>query len=197
MVGDLRLKNFIRNRTFLYIVIIGVLIVSFAGATYAIFTTTTSQTGTNTITTVSCINLTFSNQSSAINLKYTYPVSDATGKAKTPYSFTLTNNCGAPLSAVIAFEKTSSSTLSSSFVKTYFGTTSSSGTLSYLSNLTTVDAKNGGTAYKLTEDYFAVGASKTYYLRLWLAEEVDESDGAENKTLTGTIIVKTTAKSSS
>ena len=186
------MKNFIKNRTFIYIGIIGILIISCSCLTYAIFTTTISQEGTNNISTVSCINLTFSNTQNSIKLENTYPMTDERGMKNTPYTFTLTNNCRAPLTVSLGFEVNNSSTLSSSYVKTYFENSSTNFT-NYLSKLSTMDSLNGGVAYKLLDDFFPVDGSKTYKLRLWLSEEVSESQ-ASGKILSGKIIIKTTAK---
>jgi hypothetical protein len=186
------MKNFIKNRTFIYIGIIGILIISCSCLTYAIFTTTISQEGTNNISTVSCINLTFSNTQNSIKLENTYPMTDERGMKNTPYTFTLTNNCKAPLTVSLGFEVNNSSTLSSSYVKTYFENSSTNFT-NYLSKLSTMDSLNGGVAYKLLDDFFPVDGSKTYKLRLWLSEEVSESQ-ASGKILSGKIIIKTTAK---
>ena len=68
------MKKFALNRCFVYIAVITVLILSCAGATYAIFTVTTSQTGTNSVNALKCLSLTFSNQKNVINLENTYPM---------------------------------------------------------------------------------------------------------------------------
>lgn len=187
------MKNFIKNRTFIYIGIISILIISCTCITYAIFTTTISQEGTNNISTVPCINLTFSDAKNSIKLENTYPMTDERGMKNTPYTFTLTNNCKAPLTVSLGFEVSNSSTLSSSFVKTYFENSSTNFT-NYLSKFPTMDSLNGGVAYKLQDDFFPVNGSKTYKLRLWLSEEIDEKDQASGKILSGKIIIKTTAK---
>ena len=57
-----------------------------------------------------------------------------------------------------------------------------------------MDSLNGGVAYKLQDDFFPIDGSKTYKLRFWLSEEIDEKDQASGKMLSGKIIIKTTAK---
>ncbi len=188
------MKKFALNRCFVYIAVITVLILSCAGATYAIFTVTTSQTGTNSVNALKCLSLTFSNQKNIINLENTYPMSDTRGKQNTPYSFTVTNNCGSNVEIDIGFETNKSSTLSASKVRTNFK--NDYGNYTYtLSSLSTMTATtSGNTAYKLKDDALFAGASKTYEFKMWLNESVTLDEGVQGQRLTGKIIIHSVAK---
>ncbi len=65
-------------------------VVSFS---YAYIKTNKEEKDVNVLGT-ECINLEMEDLSKGITLQHTFPVSDATGKSSTPYTFKLTNECG-------------------------------------------------------------------------------------------------------
>ncbi len=186
------MRNFMKRRITLYVLLVGLFIVVSAGVTYSIFTVSTSQTGTNNISTISCIDITFENQSNNINLVNTYPMTDERGLKNTPYTFTLSNKCKAPMQITLGFEVLSGSTLSSNYVKTNFKTITGENNISLLSGYDSMTALNGGIAYKLMEDYLPVDGNKNYSLTLWLDNNTTTSE--QNKLLKGKIIINTVVK---
>ena len=70
------MRSFLYKRKIIYIILIIVGIITVTGTTYAIFTTTTTQEGTNTIETLKCLELEFSNQKNVIKLSTNYPMTD-------------------------------------------------------------------------------------------------------------------------
>ena len=62
------------------------------GISYSLWNISVSQDKVNTAMT-SCFDITYSSESSAINLEKQYPISDEAGSNLTPYTFKITNSC--------------------------------------------------------------------------------------------------------
>lgn len=104
------------------LVLIGILlaILTTVGSSYALWTVTKTQSGTNTVTT-GCFSLTFidteNSNSTSINLNNSYPISDESGLATTPYKFTLTNNCSIAARYELSLSTSSDNTLSDEYIR--------------------------------------------------------------------------------
>ena len=72
------------------------------GTSYSLWIKTNNQKDENVVTT-SCFSSTFTEEST-INLKNAMPISDTSGLKKTPYTFTLKNNCDVNLKINISLD---------------------------------------------------------------------------------------------
>ena len=188
------MRNFLYKRKIIYIIIIVVGIIALTGTTYAIFTTTTTQEGTNTINTLKCLELTFSNQSDAINLENTYPMSDERGKKNTPYTFTLTNKCGAYVEYSLGLAINTSNTLENKYIKTMFSLKNEDGETVLLTDRLEGKDYEGKKTYILKNDGLENNASKDYKLTLWIDESLTNSQ--MNLDFKGNIILQLKATKS-
>ena len=181
------MRNFLYKRKIIYIILIVVGIIALTGTTYAIFTTTTTQEGTNTINTLKCLELTFSNQSDAINLENTYPMSDERGKKNTPYTFTLTNKCGAYVEYSLGLAINTSNTLENKYIKTMFSLKNEDGEAILLTDRLEGKDYEGKKTYIFRNDGLENNASKDYKLTLWIDESLTNSQ--MNSDFKGNIIL--------
>ena len=81
-------KNIIITQS---IIIVTILIIT--RASYAAFQKTFASENENQITATNCLSVSVNNGSNTISLANTYPMNDEKGLSRTPYSFTITNNC--------------------------------------------------------------------------------------------------------
>ncbi len=159
------------------------------GTTYAIFTTTTTQEGTNTIETLKCLELEFSNQKNVINLSNTYPMLDERGMKNTPYTFTLTNKCGTYIEYSIGLAINKDNTLEDKYVKTVFSLASDTGEPVLLTDRVAGELYNNKKTYIFRNDGLENNASKDYKLVLWV--DGTASDSEMQKSFLGNIIINT------
>ncbi len=167
------------------------------GTSYSYYSVTATQEEENNLAT-SCFNVEFSNESEAIYLPNTYPMSEANALKKvTPYSLTITNTC---------------SDVDINYVTTLSTLTGKTDLVPYL-NYKIVEAKPSaadGNYAKLTgaqpyngipEEYktgveqtyeidhgvldATNGRTKTFYLYLWLDENACDNDAACSENLMG------------
>ena len=159
------------------------------GATYAIFTTSTAQEDTNTIETLECLELEFSNQKNVISLINTYPMTDERGSKNTPYTFTLTNNCGTYLEYSVGLAINGDNTLEDKYVKTIFTDAENTGEPVLLTDRIAGEVYNNKKTYIFRTDGLENNASKDYKLVLWV--DGTASDSEIQKSFSGNIIINT------
>ena len=159
------------------------------GTTYAIFTTTTTQEGTNTIETLKCLELEFSNQKNVISLLNTYPMTDERGSKNTPYSFTLTNKCGTYVEYSVGLAINKDNTLEDKYVKTVFSLANDTGEPVLLTDRVAGEVYNNKKTYIFRNDGLENNASKDYKLVLWV--DGTASDSEMQKSFLGNIIINT------
>ena len=159
------------------------------GTTYAIFTTTTTQEGTNTIETLKCLELEFSKQKNVINLSNTYPMTDERGSKNTPYTFTLTNKCGTYVEYSIGLAINKDNTLEDKYVKTVFSLASDTGEPVLLTDRVEGNTYNNKKTYIFRNDGLENNASKDYKLILWIDESATTAQ--KGKSFLGNIIINT------
>jgi hypothetical protein len=87
------LKKIIKKYSLIIILVLLIIIGAAAGISYAVFSNTASQTTTNTMSALNCLNITFTSNTDSVSLANTYPMTVAEGLATTPYNFTIKNNC--------------------------------------------------------------------------------------------------------
>ena len=168
------------------------------GVTYAYYRLYKTQTNDNVIGTRSCLDTSFTEETSEIILSDAFPISDERGMQGDPFTFTLTNNCDSYVDVQITLyseyrTSTSSTYLKDDYVKVNLSpkglTKASSDILSTLS-LGDIDMIRKG--YILEETGLKGNETKSYDLRLWMNSETTNEQGL-NKTWKGKIIVTVTA----
>lgn len=177
-----------KHRLLLIVSIIGLITVLSTG-TYAYLRKTLTQSGQNDIGTLSCLDIDLTNITNGINLTGEYPVSDAEGKTKTPYTFRITNNCSSDVSATINLESLSGNTLLNTYLKASINEVGSVPIVVELGSLNEVDATiTGATSNTLLDFDIDGNATIDYELRLWIKESITKEQGA-NKSYTGKIVI--------
>ena len=163
------------------------------GTSYSIWIKTNNQKDENVVTT-SCFSSTFTEEST-INLKNAMPISDTSGLKKTPYTFTLKNNCDVNLKINISLDVLNTSTMSSNSIKVALKSSdifmTNATLLTNLSKKTTPDIKNAKEAYTLGEDFLGKNATKTYSIWAWMDENVGNEE--QGKIFNSKIVVTNTA----
>ena len=183
------MRNFLYKRKIIYIILIIIGIVTVTGTTYAIFTTTTAQEGTNTIETLKCLELEFSNQKNIISLLNTYPMTDERGSKNTPYTFTLTNKCGTYVEYSVGLAINKDNTLEDKYVKTVFSLANDTGEPVLLTDRVAGELYNNKKTYIFRNDGLENNASKDYKLVLWV--DGTASDSEMQKSFSANIIINT------
>ena len=183
------MRSFPYKRKIIYIILIIVGIITVTGTTYAIFTTSTSQEGTNTIETLKCLKLEFSNQKNIISLLNTYPMTDERGRKNTPYTFTLTNKCGTYVEYSVGLAINKDNTLEDKYVKTIFSLANDTGEPVLLTDRVAGEVYNNKKTYIFRNDGLENNASKDYKLVLWV--DGTASDSEMQKSFLGNIIINT------
>ena len=135
------------------------------GVSYSLWNISVSQDKVNTAMT-SCFDITYSSESSAINLEKQYPISDEAGSNLTPYTFKITNNCDINAYYKINLETLNTSNIDTRFIKASLNNTNPQVINRY--NETEVSLKNGKVANTLKSGYLPVGGSISFDLRVWL-----------------------------
>ncbi len=143
------------------------------GVSYSLWNISVSQDKVNTAMT-SCFDITYSSESSAINLERQYPISDEAGSKLTPYTFKITNNCDINAYYKINLETLNTSNIDTRFIKASLNNTNPQVINKY--NETEVSLKNGKVANTLKSGYLPVGGSLSFDLRVWLDYDTTIND---------------------
>ena len=183
------MRSFLYKRKIIYIILIIIGVITATGTTYAIFTTSASQEGTNTIETLKCLELEFSNQKNVINLSNTYPMLDERGRKNTPYTFTLTNKCGTYVEYSVGLAINKDNTLEDKYVKTVFSLANDTGEPVLLTDRVEGETYNNKKTYIFRNDGLENGKSKDYKLVLWIDESATKNQ--KGQSFIGNIIINT------
>ena len=173
-------------------------VVMVMGLSYAYFFLRKEQTNSNVIGTRSCLDTSFTEDTSEIILTDAFPISDERGLTKDPFTFTLTNNCDSYVDVQITLyseyrESTDSTYLKDDYVKVNLSPKgATTGTSNILSALSLGDIDTTRKAYILEKTGLKENETKSYDLRLWMNSETTNEQGL-NKTWKGKIIVTVTA----
>ena len=143
------------------------------GVSYSLWNISVSQDKVNTAMT-SCFNITYSSESSAINLEKQYPISDEAGSNLTPYTFKITNSCDIDAYYKINLETLNTSNIDTRFIKASLNNTNTQVINRY--NETEISLKNGKVANTLKSGYLPVGGSISFDLRIWLDYDTTIND---------------------
>ncbi|MCI7553914.1 MAG: hypothetical protein MST00_00500 [Tenericutes bacterium] len=177
----------------IYVTLLIVVICLF-GISFALFKFNASQATQNDITTLNCFEVEYSDVTDAITIANDYPISDAEGLKRTPYTFKIKNKCSQLLSVQIGVETLTTSQIQPNLIKgviTNKGETPTSAKL--LSNGILGTPVNGGTNYILLEDTIYGSQEKEYDLRLWFTESMTKEQGS-GKTYQGKVTVISSPK---
>ena len=177
----------------IYVTLLIVVICLF-GISFALFKFNASQATQNDITTLNCFEIEYSDVTDAITIANDFPISDADGLERSPYTFKIKNKCSQLLNIQIGVETLTTSQIQPNLIKgviTNKGETPTSAKL--LSAGIPGTPVNGGTNYILLEDTILANQEKEYDLRLWFTESMTKEQGS-GKTYQGKVTVISSPK---
>ena len=177
----------------IYVTLLIVVICLF-GISFALFKFNASQATQNDITTLNCFEVEYSDVTDAITIANDFPISDADGLERSPYTFKIKNKCSQLLNIQIGVETLTTSQIQPNLIKgviTNKGETPTSAKL--LSAGIPGTPVNGGTNYILLEDTIYGSQEKEYDLRLWFTESMTKEQGS-GKTYQGKVTVISSPK---
>lgn len=180
----------------IYVTLLIVVICLF-GISFALFKFNASQATQNDITTLNCFEVEYSDVTDAITIANDFPISDAEGLKRTPYTFKIKNKCSQLLNIQIGVETLTTSQIQPNLIKgviTNKGETPTSAKL--LSAGIPGTPVNGGTNYILLESSLASFETKEFDLRLWFTESMTKEQGS-GKTYQGKVTVISSPKTNS
>ena len=160
------------------------------GISYAWWRFTVIQDKTN-VGISKCFKLELSNESDAINLINTYPITDEEGRKLTPYTFTLTNTCALSAEYKLNMEMLEGTTLNSKYVAVMVN----NGNINLLSSYDTATTVIDGSTESRILDTGILGpnGSKDYSVSLWMDKSVTLEDDVQNKVFKSKIVVNAEA----
>lgn len=147
-------------------------LVAIGGASYGLFVTKGTQTGTDTITS-GCFSTSFTDGNS-INMTNAVPTSDTNGLSSTPYTFTITNTCTVKASYTIQLSSLADSFNDSNIKVSVDGLTAKLLT-GYTATTENLESEYSH-SYILATGTLAQNASTTYNVRIWLDESTTYDD---------------------
>ena len=164
------------------------------GVTYAYYRLYKTQTNDNVIGTRSCLDTSFTEDTSEIILSDAFPIDDSDGLQEDPFSFTLTNNCDSYVDVQITLyseyrESTDSAYLKDNYVRVNLspkGLIKASSSILNTLSLGDIDTTRKG--YILEETGLKGNETKSYDLRLWIDANTTNEQGL-NKTWKGKVVV--------
>lgn len=168
-----KLKN-ISNKKIVIVTSIVMLLVLIAGVSYAIWSRSFTQTGTN-LSKYDCFDIAFSEQKEGITLENGYPITDEEGLKTESYDLTIKNTCKILANYEVVLNKLNTSTLNDTNVKIAVDSD-----ISLLSDLKTTNTNltNATEGKVLTTGILASGQSKTIKVQSWMDENTTKADGA-------------------
>ncbi len=160
------------------------LLTTVLGITFAAWILTRTQTDENVLLT-GCFDITFTENSSEINIDNTFPMIDSDGLMQEPFTFTLENTCDLNAAYKINLEVLSTTTLSHSLIKGVID----NNVPSVMTDLDVMTATiSNATSYNLDIDYLKPGESKTHNLKVWV-DETGTLANSQNKNIRAKIVI--------
>src|SRR5574344_1125266 len=179
MVKEFKVKER-RNQKRILIGCLIITILIMIGFTYAYYRKTVTQASPNTGATLTCLNTTLTDKTSAINIVEAISISDAEGLTTDPYTFTITNNCSTYVKASINLEVLSTSTFDSSHIRVALvgeGVTPTTSSI-LSSNQTATATISGATSYTIkTNIILGPNSNKSFDLRAWVDKDTTLEQG--------------------
>ena len=166
------------------------------GISYAIWTFNIAQEGINTITS-GCLRLTLTDETEAINLTKTQPITDTEASNLEPYTFKIENTCNNEVSYNISLEMMD---VTNRLLTKYVAISVDNKAKSILSNLEETETTYNKGDYTPVEGRMLVSGtlkantSISHSIRLWMDESVTSSDDAMDKTFLGKVVLNATIK---
>ena len=178
-----KLKN--NKMAIVLLVLIGFFLI--IGGSYALWVIKVAQTNANVILS-DCFKVTLKEDSEAIHLEKTYPLTDEEGKALTPYVFTVTNSCSSYAKYDVRLEILEETTIGLEYIKVALNNEEPV----LLSELTdTLEEKEGvSKILYLKTDYLDKNKEDSYEFRMWVDEKVTMEDPVANKTIKAKINIE-------
>lgn len=187
----------INNKYYILLLVITVLLVVsvITGTSYSLWVVTEEQTGSNVIET-GCFEISIT-ENSNLSLTNTYPISDASGLRKTPYSVTVKNTCTINSQLDIWLNPMATSSMSVDAIKVAYGEKGNIGSpvlLNTLNDIKSTVAPSDSTyshVYELISTTLAPDATKTYEVYMWM--DINATNDEMGKTFNSKIIVNNRA----
>ena len=192
-------KNIEKNKSRLKIYYsLLITIICIIGVSFAWFRLYLSQSENNTLASRTCFSTTLTEETSKIALTDEFPIVDEKGLKKTPFTFTVKNNCSSYVKMYITIDSTYRTSTSSSYLKDNYikvnlspkGTTDNNSVILGKQSLTDLD--NNSKGYILLSTGLKAKEEKSYDLRIWMDEAVTAEQGL-NKAWSGKIVVVSNA----
>ena len=171
------------------------LIITLAGMSYAYLRIRKNQEGSNDLSTLRCLGVTYEDQTSDISIKNAYAISDEEGLKTNSYKFKITNSCNDLIYAKVNLESLSvNEPLGSNHIKVWFNYMNlDNPKLALLSDETTyvrenVTLSDASYSNNLIEVGLDAYESTEFELRLWIDEDTTADEGM-NKNYSGKITI--------
>ena len=184
-----------KSRKILVVFAILGLIITLSGMSYAYLRVRKNQEGSNDLSTLRCLGVTYKDKTSDISMKNTYAISDTEGLKTTSYQFEITNSCNQLIYAKVNLESMNvEDPLSSNHIKVWFNHENlENPKLDLLSNETVfaretptlADASYSNNLIEVSLDAYE---STEFELKLWIDEATTASEGM-NKNYSGKITI--------
>ena len=181
-----RLKD---NRLAIFLLLLLILTV-IIGISYAYWRLTFIQNDTNKLAT-SCFDISFVEETEAIQLNDMYPMSTAEGKTLTPYVFTVTNNCDEPANFQVNLEVLNTSKIYDNYIAAMINEENPKTLVDYDATIPTL-ASEASDAYILDSGYLKSKETKKYELRLWLDNKTPPDENSINSIFEGKVTLTAT-----
>ena len=159
------------------------------GLSYSMWNMRVSQDTNNVISTTDCFDITLANQSNAIKLDNTYPITDTKGKTLTPFTFSIKNVCDTAVAYTVSLESLEGTTLASDHLKVMVNNNEPL----LLNGLSTTDVVNTTSIESRILDTGTLfkNNTKEYSIRLWIDYNTTLDDlNNETKVLKSKVIIK-------
>ena len=165
----------LKKRITIIIALVGVLLISVVGTSFALFEKTATQTGENTITTLNCLDVSISG-GTEITLNAAYPIKDGEGVLQTPYTFTITNNCTQFVGVKLGVEfEDDTSDIDASYIKAVINKPSEGMMPRLLTDYELIQATDSETGlptekakYMMAYEGLPAGDTQTFEYRMWI-----------------------------
>ena len=166
-------------------IIVTLLCLTIVGVSYAYWQITINQSGTNKLAT-SCFDISFKEESEAINLAKAYPITDEEGMKTSPYEFTISNTCNTFISYEVILGVSNDTTMNSEYIATVIDR----GAIQTLNEYPKTTEEGYKEAYILQTGSLSPGDEVSYSLRIWMDEDVTATEESMNKTFISKVLVK-------
>ena len=164
----------ISNKKIVIVTSIVMLLVLIASVSYAIWSRSFTQTGTN-LSKYDCFDIVYAENVNEVSLSNGYPITDEEGLKAESYDLTIKNTCKILANYEVVLNKLNTSTLNDTNVKIAVDSD-----ISLLSDLKTTNTNltNATEGKVLTAGILASGQSKTIKIQSWMDENTTKTEGS-------------------